>query len=476
MGSSFTPNLGIEQPATGMYANTWGNVANRSYAVIDAAIGGNAQIVISSPYTLGTGQGADPSTGVYPLIVWTGPQSVQGSVTFAPNTEQRLYIMSNQTTDQNGNIPGFPIAFQQGMGSQFVLQPGYDAQIYCDGAGANANVAATIRNPQFNNVLVQGDLTLNGSLVSPGGGISLGDVAIDTLGLGAPTSVPDPLTINGQGTGGQIRLVMNAGSHYGVILSNDGDNFYVMNTAAGTPYGFSVGTPAFWIDLDAGTVAVGGATPSASYGLTATSVYCAALTTPGVINCAQVLATGGVMVDSALTNNGAQLDLAFGAITEGIGSARVVGAVNLAGLTFFTAGQPRIYLTNDGRVGIDRLPDAGHALCVGGYIHAASGGIIFPDGSVQTTAVSGTFTQLTVNGNGSVSGTLSVGRLTGPSGCPAFSVVSTQNGMNVPNSSIGFSIDPLSELVVWYRDSGGTLWRAAVSFSTQWQQWTGPVQ
>lgn len=483
--STFTPNLGIEQPATGMYANTWGNVANRSYAVIDAAIGGNAQIVIAPTNTLTTGQGTDPSNGVYPLIIWTGPQSAQGVVTIAPNTEQRLYIMSNQTSG------GFPIAFQQGTGTQFVLQPGYAAQIYCDGAGANASVAGALANPQFANVLVTGSLMVEGNLSSSSGSLSFQDVTVSALGIGNPVSMPDQLVVNGAGPTSSIRLVMAAGNNCAAILSNDGDYFYLLTTVAANPYGAALGPPhiPIWVDLANNVIGLAGAQPNVAYALSAPSIHCTSLAADAGITCLQLAANGAVMVDAAAVNagGGAQIDLVFGGNTEGISSPRTTGAANQNGLTFFTASQPRMYITNSGQVGIMRGPDAGHALCVSGLIHTTSG-IVFPDGSIQTTAVSGTFTQLTVNGNGTISGSLSVGgsssvsgsmtvgSLTGPSVSPALKIAQTQNGLNLPNGSIGFSIDNLSELVVWWRNSSGVLWRAALSFTTQWQQWTGPVQ
>lgn len=370
--STFTPNLGIEQPATGMYANTWGTVANRSYAVIDAAISGNAQITIASapgaPFQLNIGQGVDPSNAICPLIIWSGAQTAQGSVMIAPDTAQRLYLMRNQTSG------GFSIAFQQGTGSQFVLQPGFDAYIYADGAGPNANVAAALANPQFNNLQLTGTLT-----------------GVASLGLGAPTSVPDPLTLSGFGPAGQaqLRLVAGSGANYGVLLRNDGNTLYLLTTNAGDPYGAFTTTYPLMLDLASGVVGLNGWGPLPPYSLSAPAIHSGSLATDG-----------GITVGGNAANNGYSMDLRFGGASgEGIGSGRVPGGLNLNGLTLFTGSQPRVFLTNNGQVGINYWPpDPGHALCVAGYIHT-NAGIIFPDGSLQTTATSTTFPQLTVNGH-----------------------------------------------------------------------------
>lgn len=480
--STFTPNLGIEQPATGMYANTWGVVANRSYAVLDAAIGSSAQITIVSspgqPYQLTTQQASDPSNALYPLIFWIGAQTAQGNVMIGPSTEQRLYIMSNQTTG------GFPIAFQQSdSGSQFILQPNCDAYIYADGGGSTANVAAAIANPQFNNVLVQGNLTLDGALISSGGGLSLGDASMASLGIGSPTSVPDPLTINGLGhLGGQIRLVENNGINCGVILRNDGNTFYVLTTNSNDPYGSYNSLLPFSVDLASGAVALGGWSPNTAYGLNTPSIHCGTLVADSTMTCVGLTANAGIVVDAGASNTGAGIDVSFGSGTGiGIGAPLSAGSINQNGLNLLTGGSPRVYITSAGRVGIGTAsPD--QLLTVAGYIHTTAGGIVFPDGSVQTTAVSGTFTQLTVNGNSQINGSQTV---TG-----ALNVAGTIYGLSGPYSPRLFlettSIAPSMDIncmcitqqyggvELWYHRYDGTYWYTQLGPLYQWTGAVGP--
>ena len=398
--SAYTPNLGIEQPATGAYANTWGTVANRSYAVLDSAIGGSAQLTLTgapgTPQQLATTPGGPGAQqGLFPLIIWTGAQTGPGAVTIVPATQQRLFIMRNETAAT--------IAFAQSAGgAQFTLQPGYDAHIYCDAADPNANVAAAILNPQYGNVLVTGTLQVNGGLT---GNLNLGAMTAASLGLGAPTSVPDALTINGMGSQSSchIRLVEAANADYGVLLRNDGNAFYIMATVAGSPY-------AAWNTIPL-TISLANGEVTAGYGLTSPTIqstgplYAATTVFTNSLN-----AVGSISVDTGGTNAGG-IDIFFGGATEGIGSARSGGQPqNQGGLTLFAGGAARLVVTNTGLVGIGMMPD-GHALCVAGYIHTTVG-IVFPDGSVQTTAVSGggtgSFTQLTVTGNAAIGGALGV--------------------------------------------------------------------
>lgn len=159
MPSTYTANLGIEKPATGEQAGTWGVTANVSYDTLDMAIDGSLTIALSaSTYQLATQQGGEPQPGVNRLITWTGAQTQAATVTIWPGTVKKLYYMQNKTTG------GFPISFSQGAGSVYSLQAGYTAILYTDGAGSGANVSAALDNPQFQNVMVTGNMQVAGSL------------------------------------------------------------------------------------------------------------------------------------------------------------------------------------------------------------------------------------------------------------------------------------------------------------------------
>ena len=159
MPSSYTVNLGIEKPATGEQAGSWGVTANTSYDTIDTAIDGNLSASIStSVYQLVTNNGGPPAPGVNKLVIWSGAQTAVGTVQIVPNTAKKIYIMQNKTTG------GFALNFSQGSGSQFTLNPGYAAVVYTDGAGATASVNAALDSPQFANALFTGNVTINGAL------------------------------------------------------------------------------------------------------------------------------------------------------------------------------------------------------------------------------------------------------------------------------------------------------------------------
>src|SRR5215471_19091540 len=156
MPSTFTNNLGLEKPATGEQAGSWGVTANKSYDFLDVGIDGSLQISLSSQtYSLLTQTGV-PSDGRNKVIVWTGTPGAAVTVTIGPNTAQKIYMMQNAC--------GFPIAFRQGTGGDFNLQAGQSAIIYCNGAGATAKVDGANYNPQVNSLLVVGALTVQGAI------------------------------------------------------------------------------------------------------------------------------------------------------------------------------------------------------------------------------------------------------------------------------------------------------------------------
>lgn len=392
MPSSYTQNLGIEQPATGEQAGSWGVTANTSYATIDTSISGVLSIPLSSPspFPLSVGQGGTAQNGSYPLIAWTGSLSGQGNVTIGPNTVQRIYIMRNQTGG------GFGIAFAQGSGAQFVLNSGCDAIIYATGGGPGAGVFAALANPQFANLTVTSNATLAtltvSGLLTVGGNLSVtGTLNVAgaggyfvSLGVGGPSLVPDPLTINGVGTGGvgQLRLVEG---NYGVIFRNDATSLYLLVTNAGDPYGLQK-LGAFQVDLATGAMGIGAAA-SGSYALTTAVLHASSVVVDGNVGVGGTL-TSGALMSGSLTVTGAA---AIGGNASVSGTLTVSGALTANGLTnngnltnsgvVFTAG---FHAT--GNIQVDGLLTCTANLQCDGTVNCTGTGYQFPDGTVQTTA------------------------------------------------------------------------------------------
>jgi len=208
MPSTYTPNLGLEKPATGEQAGVWGVTANSSYDFLDTAIDSGVTVALSaSAYTLLTNQGT-PSVGRNKVITFTGALTADGTVTIAPNTAQKIYFVSNQTTG------GFALNFSQGTGPTYQLLNGRSAMIFANGLGGPAGVVGVFADMQVNSLLVQTNLIVQGQVQ-----------------WGSPAVFNQPVTFQGLAT-------MQAGATISapLILALGGDAPYDMyyRSAAGT--------------------------------------------------------------------------------------------------------------------------------------------------------------------------------------------------------------------------------------------------
>lgn len=246
MPSTYTQNLNIEKPATGEQAGTWGVTANNNYDILDRALDGSISITFPTqpdsthPYLLSTTQGAggpDMPTGLNKVVTFTSSMSANGFVQIDPNTAQRLYFVSNQTTDSAGAGNKYSLIFQQvsSGGATFTLQQGYSAAIYADGGGPTGNVFGALDSPQFANVLITGNLHVNGVLTQGGGGSGT-NIVIDQqhgLGIGANHTPPQHAIDIGDALGGEIWIdTASPASHWRqIVWSTNGSPRWSLRTS-----------------------------------------------------------------------------------------------------------------------------------------------------------------------------------------------------------------------------------------------------
>lgn len=135
MASTYTPG-GIELIADGEQSNTWGDTTNTNWELIEEMVAGVVSIALTSTsYTLTTSDGAS-SNGRHAVIVFTGIPGGTCTVTVSPNDLQKVYYIKN-STDQD-------VTMTQGSGSNVTVASGDTKILYCDGAGASANVVSVI--------------------------------------------------------------------------------------------------------------------------------------------------------------------------------------------------------------------------------------------------------------------------------------------------------------------------------------------
>jgi len=185
MPSTYTANLGLEQPATGEQAGVWGTTVNNTYKFLDAGIDGNLTVPLSaSAYTLLTNQGTD-SLGRNKVIVFTGALTQDGSISIQPNSAQKIYYVINHTTG------GHALNFSQGSGPTFKLLNGYSAVIYADGLGGPAGVFGALADLQVNSLQVVTNLIVGGQ-VQWGAPATFNQLSTFQLGV----VIQAPMTVN----------------------------------------------------------------------------------------------------------------------------------------------------------------------------------------------------------------------------------------------------------------------------------------
>jgi len=141
MASTWTTNIAIEKIADGEKTDTWGQITNRNFDIVDRATSGVGTIDLSSSgaaHTLSTTDGTTGDSlddGQYRVLVLDGATE-DCTITVSPNDASKFYLVDNDS--------GYAVTFTQGTGANVTVSNGATGVIYCDGAGAAAAVKAII--------------------------------------------------------------------------------------------------------------------------------------------------------------------------------------------------------------------------------------------------------------------------------------------------------------------------------------------
>jgi hypothetical protein len=141
MASTWTSSIAIEKIADGEKTDTWGQITNRNFDIVDRATSGVGTIDLSgsaAAHTLSTADGTTGdalSDGMYKVLVLSGATEAC-TITVSPNDASKFYLVDNDS--------GFDVTFTQGSGSNVSISNGSTGVIYCDGGGATAAVKSII--------------------------------------------------------------------------------------------------------------------------------------------------------------------------------------------------------------------------------------------------------------------------------------------------------------------------------------------
>jgi hypothetical protein len=214
--ASYSNDLRLKEIATGDESGTWGTSTNTNLALIaDAFSLGTKQMAADANETFTMPDAtADGTRSLYLKITSAVSLTVTRTVTLAPNTVSKVWIIENATSGSQS------ITISQGSGATVTIANGSKVMIVTDGAGGGA--AVTNANPTTTAgtvTSVGGTGTVNGitltGTVTSSGNLTLGGTL---SGVSLTTQVTGTLPFGNGGTGlatlgtaGQA-LIVNSGA------------------------------------------------------------------------------------------------------------------------------------------------------------------------------------------------------------------------------------------------------------------------
>jgi len=200
--ATFANDLRLKEIATGDESGTWGTSTNTNLALIaDAFSLGTKQMAADANETFTMPDAtADGTRSLYLKITSAVSLTVTRTVTLAPNTVSKVWIIENATSGSQS------ITISQGSGATVTIATGTKAMIVTDGAGGGA--AVTNANPTAAAVNLATGVT--GTLPIANGGTGTTSTTFANL----TTNVTGTLPVGNGGTGATTLTLNN------VILGN----------------------------------------------------------------------------------------------------------------------------------------------------------------------------------------------------------------------------------------------------------------
>jgi hypothetical protein len=332
--ATFANDLRLKEIATGDESGTWGTSTNTNLALIaDAFSLGTKQMAADANETFTMPDAsADGVRSLYLKITSAVSLTVTRTVTLAPNTVSKVWIIENATSGSQS------ITIAQGSGATVTIANGSKVMIVTDGAGGGA--AVTNANPTAAVVNLASGVT--GTLPVANGG-----TGITSFGTGVATALGGNINTSGgyvtqSGTLAASAIVLGGGSAAAVTSTTTGTGVV---TAVGTAVNTTGGLVTQSGTLDANKVLLGGGSAAA---VTSTSLLgTAAAVTSGTY----IQAIGYADTVVALGNTGAAINLDV--VSGGVFTATLTGSATITlrypvatGASSFT-----LILTNDATAG-----------------------------------------------------------------------------------------------------------------------------
>ena len=235
--ATYVNNLRLKEIATGDESGTWGTSTNTNLELIGEGLGyGTKQVAADSNETFTMADGvADGTRAMYLKFTSAGSLTATRTLTLAPNTVSKVWIIENATTGSQ------IITIKQGSGGTVNVANGERAFLYTDGAGAGAavytadpggsggvgSVTSVGGTGTVNGITLTGTVTTSGNLTLGGtlGSVDLTSQITGTLPVANGGTGATSLTANNV-------ILGNATSAVQVVAPGTAGN--VLTSAGGT--------------------------------------------------------------------------------------------------------------------------------------------------------------------------------------------------------------------------------------------------
>ena len=184
--ATYVNNLRLKEITTGDEDGTWGTSTNTNLELIGEGLGyGTEQVAADSNETFTMADGvADGVRAMYLKFTSAGSLTATRTLTIAPNTVSKVWIIENATTGSQ------IITIKQGSGATVNVASGAKKMVYTDGAGTGAavldadptaagggTVTSVATTGTVNGITLTGTVTSSGTLTLGG---TLGSVDLTT--------------------------------------------------------------------------------------------------------------------------------------------------------------------------------------------------------------------------------------------------------------------------------------------------------
>ena len=212
MASSFSNPLRLEEIGVGEASGTWGTLTNTTISNLATALASKSKNIASdanATFTMPDGSADD--IRAFHLKITSATLTATRTVTIAPNTVNKVWIIDNATTGNQS------IVISQGSGASITIPNGQCKVVYTDGAGSGAAVIDALADLNLSGTTTIANASItNGTFTGSQVDItSQGDIRLqDSTGgqyvaLQAPATVASNVTLTLPATDGTADQVLS---------------------------------------------------------------------------------------------------------------------------------------------------------------------------------------------------------------------------------------------------------------------------